>query len=275
VSLSYAPPDLDVGDIVLEGSAVGLFDFYEMVLNEESGEYEEETASMSWSLPCDENRLALIAEGKELGDGKLTARHTTSGAKDEKDAGVAEVAIKVEEKPWGLGWLDPEDSNEDWYVLWNCDQHRFVAEVADSILDDIQSVTINGFGNAVFQNGKWIYEISAGGLSGASQSVTATVTMNTGNQIVSEPIDVSLHSVNIQWQSAQQFTDEPSSSFGTLHLARLHTPGGKWTAFQVPTGFTPYYNQIRVRIDISPEIPQGRKGTLHLEWYDPNDFASN
>jgi hypothetical protein len=109
MNLSYAPPDLDIGNITLAGDATGLFDFYETVQNEETGEDEEVTSSMSWNLPREENSITLVAQGKQTGDGKLTVTHSTSGAKAEVNAGVLKVNITLdgltetqEESPGGF-----------------------------------------------------------------------------------------------------------------------------------------------------------------------------
>ncbi|MDR2441449.1 MAG: hypothetical protein LBE12_18975, partial [Planctomycetaceae bacterium] len=182
------------------------------------------------------------------------------------------VTIKVEEKPWGQGWLDPEDSGGNWYVLWSCDEHRFIVEVDNASPDEIQIVTINSFGNAVYQNGKWIHNITQ--WTANPISVTATVTMDTGKTITSSPIGVSKHSVSVEWEGSDHCQKIPSTTFGFLYLSKLTSGNDRWVAYQVPTVSNPFYNQVRAKITISPEIPQGRKGTVHFEWYDPNDFAS-
>jgi hypothetical protein len=99
--------------------------------------------------------------------------------------------------------------------------------------------------------------------------------MNTGKTITSSPIHISLHSISLDWEGSNKCQDITSSTFGTLHLAQLVLNGSRWVAHQVPNVSNPYYNQIRAKITISPAIPEGRVGTVHLEWYDPNDFASN
>jgi hypothetical protein len=65
--------------VYMEGDVTELFNFYETVQNEETGEDEEVTASMSWDLPREENSISLVAEGKDIGNGKLTVTHSTSG----------------------------------------------------------------------------------------------------------------------------------------------------------------------------------------------------
>ncbi|MDR0609054.1 MAG: hypothetical protein LBG58_03000 [Planctomycetaceae bacterium] len=97
VSLTYLLLNLDTEKITLTGDATGLFDFYELVPNEETGENEEQTASMSWGLPRETNNIALIAEGKQTGDGKLIVTHSPSGAKAEVPTGVLQVNIILDE----------------------------------------------------------------------------------------------------------------------------------------------------------------------------------
>jgi hypothetical protein len=229
----------------------------------------------SFNLKVKGNTVSTSPRDKSL----QVVHNSWTEAMDEAKVTIVKIDITVEEKAWGQDWSAPEDSGTDneipWFVLWNCDKHRFVVDVEGADVEDIQSVTVGEFGAATLQNDKWICEVPDGGI-GNDKSVTAIVLIKTVNVTVeSKPIDISGHNIVIEWQGARNFTDEASSTFGTLRLAKLHSQNNKWTAYQVPKDFNPRYYQVRTRIDISPEVPQGRKGTVHLEWYDPNDDDSN
>jgi hypothetical protein len=270
VSLSYFPSDLDIGNITLAGDATGLFDFYETVQNEETGENEEITAPMSWGLPREESSISLIAEGKDTGDGTLTVTHSTSGAKAETDTGVAEVILKVEERSWGQNWQTPEDTDEteppQWHVLWTCDQHRYTVSIEPLEAHQyVSSVTIIPFNQtATYNNEDWGFINQTPG-TGLYSVVKAVVSFTNTGEIASSPIAIGICSINsINWVAV----DESDTN---THQAQLTTGTEINLIYTVPDSFSPYCDHAKVNLQTTLSLTGVMKGTVHLAWFDPAD----
>jgi hypothetical protein len=270
VSLSYLPSDLDTGNIELEGDATGLFDFYETVQNEETGENEEVTASMSWGLPREENNISLVAEGKDTGDGKLTVTHSTSGAKAEVNAGVADVTLKVKELSWGKNWQVPEDTDEadipQWHVLWTCDQHRYIVSIEPLEAHQyVSSVTISPFDQtATYNNEDWVLTNQTPS-TGLYPVVKAVVSFTNAGEVESSPITIGICSINsINWVAVDE------SDINT-HQAKLTTDTEVDHIYVVPDSFSPYCNSAKVNLQTTLCLSGSMKGTVHLAWFDPAD----
>jgi len=166
----------------------------------------------------------------------------------------------MEEKSWTMsnyGAVEDSDANNDppWYVLWTCDRQRFEVNVDGIPKEDIGSVSINGFGSANEENGKWYCYVPEWA-SGQFDGVRAILTAITGDSLASHPIDISWHSVGISWQ------EMPVSGTGAKFVGNRVYPERE----SPRTGIA---NWVYVCVTASPPIPEGRWGSVHVRKLDP------
>jgi hypothetical protein len=197
---------------------------------------------------------------------------------DEEDEGeVAYATVKlvvgtstlwIEEKSWTMsefGGVEDAGTGNDhvpWYVLWNCDKHRFVIEVDDDLVDQVSSITIDGsLAARIPDTNKWERSVS----STSGSDVKATITLNDGNEISSNAVNWSKHDVEIKWEAI----DEPKIVDG-CNLSGLYRTGGYGFVTEVTVDMNKTkYNVVHAVVTISPEIPNGRKGTIYFRKFDP------
>ena len=193
------------------------------------------------------------------------------------EAFACHASLIIQEKSWHMfDYSIVEDRGGTWYVLWEYDKHRCVITV-DAEGHDVINITIPGQTGSFKSLGNNQYEIP---ISGNQENVYATVTLRPktgGNSftIKTNAVSWTTHSIEIEWVESEKCHREPDDpevpDEEALLLAQV-TPGNpSWIALQVPVGFNPYFNQLQVEVNIDPPIPNGRWGTVHLEWYDPND----
>ncbi|MEX1026806.1 MAG: hypothetical protein WD049_02190, partial [Candidatus Paceibacterota bacterium] len=201
-------------------------------------------------------------------------------------------------------------SDATWNVLWGADSHRWTPTVAPPEAHD--RVVMHGFmnENGEFANAnwcnappsadysnwdRWAYGTpNAQGETAINPLVTfsaldedALLSDNAYVRIKTDPEPdhaprISLHTISAEYHDGLEWepvspaeTKEVPALCQDLSFAELAdtTDRPYWAVF--PTTGTVDYDVVEVKVRISPAIPDGMEGDVHLAWYDPVNTIAN
>ena len=201
----------------------------------------------------------------------------------------------VEEQAWGEGtWDSPEDSGDDWSLLWQCNDYRWKPQTT---FDGLTTAADWSFGSAQVDasRDRWTY---ANPSSTGEFEVTPTVafggetpyfeTLNTASvglhreeaPSAAQPRIAATYVSYMDWEAAY-FSSIETDRYGTVPgAAKLTTADDGYVAYpgyryhpEVPEPID--HNIVRLRVELGEAVPQGMTGTLHLAWYDPDNTVAN
>jgi len=208
---------------------------------------------------------------------------------------VAVEGYTVEEQAWGeTAWDAPEDSGEDWALLWQCNDYRWLPQTT---FDGLVTAADWGFASMTVDSSRerWAY-----GTPGSTGVVAINPVVTFGGQnIYFETLNtavVGLHETGpsttqpriavtylslVEWEPVAWSREVEIEDYGTsVGLAKLTSGEDGHLVYpdyrQHPVIQQPIdHNVVRVKVQLGAPVPEGMLGTVHLAWYDPDNTVAN
>lgn len=208
---------------------------------------------------------------------------------------VAVEGYTVEEQAWGeTTWDAPEDSGDDWALLWQCNDYRWLPQTT---FDGLVTAADWGFASMTVDSSRerWAY----GAPSATGEMVVNPVVTFGGQNIYFETLNtavVGLHETApsttqpriavtyvslVEWEPVAWSREVEIEDYGTsVGLAKLTSGEDGHLVYpdyrQHPVIQQPIdHNVVRVKVQLGAAVPEGMLGTVHLAWYDPDNTVAN
>ncbi|GAB6188023.1 hypothetical protein [Thermopirellula anaerolimosa] len=219
---------------------------------------------------------------------------------------VAVEGYTVEEQAWGeTTWDAPEDSGDDWALLWQCNDYRWLPQTT---FDGLVTAADWSFASVTVDSSRerWAYGTpSSTGVVPISPVVTFGgqniyfETLNTaavglhrqttldeaGNPQVVYNADQPRVAVTyvslVEWDPVSWSREIEVTDYGTsTGVAKLTTGEDGYLVYpdyaQHPVVPQPIdHNTVRVKVELGAPVPEGMVGTVHLVWFDPDNTVAN
>jgi len=219
---------------------------------------------------------------------------------------VAVEGYTVEEQAWGeTTWDAPEDSGDDWALLWQCNDYRWLPQTT---FDGLVTAADWSFASVTVDSSRerWAY----GTPSATGEIVVNPVVTFGGQNIYFETLNtaaVGLHRQTtldeagnpqvvynadqprvavtyvslVEWDPVSWSREIEVTDYGTsTGVAKLTTGEDGYLVYpdyaQHPVVPQPIdHNTVRVKVELGAPVPEGMVGTVHLVWFDPDNTVAN